>query len=364
MGPQPVSPPNRDMKSKTAQKVVSFIVPCYNSAAYMDNCIASLIGAGARDLSRIEILVIDDGSSDGLTPQRADQWVERFPEVVRVIHQDNGGHGEAVNTGIREAKGVYIKCVDSDDWVDVQAAQEVIDQLAEFCLLPEPVDMLVTNYVYNHRESNSKKVIRFHGVFPRGKVFGWEDIGHFRISQNLLMHAVTYRTQLLRDIGLKLPAHTFYVDNIFVYVPLPSVKTLYYLDASLYQYFIGREGQSVNEKVVLQNIDQQILITTVMIDAFHLPEDIPSRKLLKYMLNHLTLMIAVCTIFSILSHREQKLINRESHEIWQYLKDKSPKVYWRMRLGIRGIGTSLPTPAGRTLTIIVYRVAQRLFKFN
>ncbi|MDR2714105.1 MAG: glycosyltransferase family 2 protein [Coriobacteriales bacterium] len=361
----PKSPAQSLAQAKTTyDKVITFVVPCYNSAAYMDNCIASLIGAGARDLSRIEILIVDDGSTKDDTPERADAWVERFPDVVRVIHQPNGGHGEAVNTGIYEARGFYLKCVDSDDWVDVQAAQEVIDHLDEFTKLDEPVDMLVTNYVYNHRESKSEKIISFRSVFPRDKVFGWDDIGRFRISQNLLMHAVTYRTQLLRDINLRLPKHTFYVDNIFVYVPLPKVERLYYLDANLYQYFIGREDQSVNEKIVLKNIEQQLLITHFMIDAVRLPEDVPSRKLLNYMLNHLTLMIAVCTTFSILAHREQKLINREHYEMWHYLKEKSPKVYWRMRLGIRGIGTSLPTPAGRTLTIIVYRVAQRLYKFN
>ncbi|MCL1891459.1 MAG: glycosyltransferase family 2 protein [Coriobacteriia bacterium] len=361
----PKSPAQSLAQTKTTyDKVITFVVPCYNSAAYMDNCIASLIGAGARDLSRIEILIVDDGSTKDDTPERADAWVERFPDVVRVIHQPNGGHGEAVNTGIYEARGFYLKCVDSDDWVDVQAAQEVIDHLDEFTKLDEPVDMLVTNYVYNHRESKSEKIISFRSVFPRDKVFGWDDIGRFRISQNLLMHAVTYRTQLLRDINLRLPKHTFYVDNIFVYVPLPKVERLYYLDANLYQYFIGREDQSVNEKIVLKNIEQQLLITHFMIDAVRLPEDVPSRKLLNYMLNHLTLMIAVCTTFSILAHREQKLINREHYEMWHYLKEKSPKVYWRMRLGIRGIGTSLPTPAGRTLTIIVYRVAQRLYKFN
>jgi glycosyltransferase involved in cell wall biosynthesis len=346
------------------KKVITFVVPCYNSSAYMDNCIASLIGAGARDLDRIEILVVDDGSTKDDTAERADQWALRFPGVIRVIHQENGGHGEAINTGIREAQGIYFKCVDSDDWVDVQAAQEVIDHLAQFIDEAEPVDMLVTNYVYNHKETKTEKVINFRGVFPSRRVFEWDDIGHFRISQNLLMHAVIYRTELLRGIGLKLPPHTFYVDNIFVYVPLPSVRRLYYLDANLYQYFIGRSDQSVHEDVVFKNIDQQIRITNIMIDAFQLPNDVPNPKLLKYMLNHLTLMIAVCTTFSVLAHRAQKDINREHYEMWRYLKEKSPKVYWRMRLGIRGIGTSLPTPAGRTLTIIVYRVAQRFYKFN
>jgi hypothetical protein len=340
------------------------MVPCYNSAEYMDACIASLIGAGAENLDRIEILIVDDGSTKDDTAQKADRWAEHFPNSIRAVHQENGGHGEAVNTGIRLARGFYFKCIDSDDWVDVQSAREVINILAGFVDLPESVDMLVTNYVYNHIESKTETVINFKSVFPKSQVFGWDDIGHFRISQNLLMHAVTYRTQLLRDIGIKLPAHTFYVDNIFVYVPLPAVRRIYYLNSNFDPYFKGRSDQSVNEQVVLAHIDQQMLITRIMIDAYKLPDEIPSRKLLHYMLNHLTLMVSVCTIFSILARRTQPGVLKNSAEIWKYLKERNPKVYWRMRLGIRGLGTSLPTPFGRGLTIVVYRVAQRMYKFN
>ena len=86
--------------------------------------------------------------------------------------------------------------------------------------------MLVCNYVYEHVEDNTQRVMHYRNVFPRNRVFGWEQIGRFRPSQYLLMHSVIYRTQLLRDCGLELPKHTFYVDNIFVYQPLPSVKDI------------------------------------------------------------------------------------------------------------------------------------------
>ena len=94
-------------------KLITFTVPCYNSAAYMDHCIETLLPAGEE----AEIILVDDGSKDD-TGKIADAYAEKYPTIVRVIHQENGGHGEGVNQGIRNATGMYFKVVDSDDWLD------------------------------------------------------------------------------------------------------------------------------------------------------------------------------------------------------------------------------------------------------
>ena len=128
--------------------------------------------------------------------------------------------------------------------------------------LAEPTDLVISNYVYEKSSMKGKSIsMGYRNVFPENKIFGWDDIGHFHLSQYLLMHSVIYRTALLKEIGLKLPHHCFYVDNIFVYVPLAHVKTMVYFDVDTYRYFIGREDQSVNEKVMLSRIDQQLRIT-------------------------------------------------------------------------------------------------------
>ena len=111
------------------------------------------------------------------------------------------------------------------------------------------------------------------------------------------MHSVIYRTQLLKDINFQLPKHTFYVDNIFVYVPLPQVKTIYYINTNMYMYFIGREDQSVNESVMMSRIDQQLKITKIMIDNTHLDDLNSCPKLRKYMLNYLSMMMCICNVF-------------------------------------------------------------------
>ena len=116
-------------------KLITFTVPCYNSAAYMDHCIETLLTAGED----AEIILVDDGSKDD-TGKIADAYAEKYPTIVRVIHQENGGHGEGVNQGIRNATGVYFKVVDSDDWLDTDALQQVLAELRAPLNDEQPLD--------------------------------------------------------------------------------------------------------------------------------------------------------------------------------------------------------------------------------
>ena len=96
------------------KKTLTFVVPAYNMTEYLERCVMSLIAAKRND--DIEVLIVDDGSSDG-TLEMAQKFEARYPGIVRAIHQENKGHGGAVNTGIAAASGMYVKVVDADDWV-------------------------------------------------------------------------------------------------------------------------------------------------------------------------------------------------------------------------------------------------------
>jgi glycosyltransferase involved in cell wall biosynthesis len=346
--------------AEDARVLISFAVPCYNAADYMDRCIESLL-AGARNfLDRIQIIIVDDGSDADDTAAKADGWQERYPDIILAIHQDNGGHGEAVNTGMANATGMYFKVVDADDWLDEGALSLALVRLK--WLSASKLDMLVTNYVYEQLDRGKRKTIRYTSMMPEGRVFKWSDTGSFKPQQNLLMHAIIYRTQLLRDVGLHLPAHTFYVDNIFAYVPLPAVNSIFYLDADLYRYYIGREGQSVSEATMIKRVDQQLMITRLIIDAYQLRRDIESPKLRKYMIHFLTMMMTISTVFLRLSKRDDAEELRQG--LWEYLKLKDPTVYAKVRGGALGLLVNLPGGVGKQLSITGYRIARRLFKFN
>ena len=116
-------------------------------------------------------------------------------------------------------------------------------------------------------------MIHYRNCLPQERIFGWNDLGHFRVDQYILMHSVIYRTELLKLCQLRLPKHTFYVDNIFVFEPLPYVKKMYYINTNFYRYFIGRDDQSVNETVMISRIDQQLRVTRRMVDFLYRAEN-------------------------------------------------------------------------------------------
>ncbi len=221
--------------------------------------------------------------------------------------------------------------------------------------------MLISNYVYEKVGAEHKKCIHYRNVLPQDEVFRWNDIGHFRLDQYILMHSVIYRTDMLKLTQITLPKHTFYVDNIYVYYPLPHVRTIYYLDVDFYRYYIGREDQSVNEKVMISRIDQQIFVTKSMIDMYQLGK-IKSRKLKAYMTNYLAIMMTVSSIIAIRSKKPENL--EKKAELWKYLKKKDFKSYAKIRWGILGQTMNIPGRPGRKISSMVYSVARRIIGFN
>ena len=258
-------------------KYISFAIPCYNSAAYMDRAVESILKGGED----VEIIIVNDGSKDD-TSKIAHEYEEKYPTIVRAVDKENGGHGDAVNAGLDHAEGKYFKVVDSDDWVDEEALYKILDVLKKFEEEEKQVDMLLANYVYEKEGMEHKKVIEYKNVLPQEEIFGWNDVKHFHLGQYILMHSVIYRTDFLKLCQLRLPKHTFYVDNIYVYYPLPHVRKMYYMDVDFYRYYIGREDQSVNEKVMISRVDQQIFVTKSMIDMYDMRK-ISNKKLRVYL---------------------------------------------------------------------------------
>ena len=338
-------------------KLLSVAIPCYNSEAYMRHCIESLLEGG----DEVEILTVDDGSTKDNTALIADEYQEKYPGICKAIHQENGGHGEAVNTGLKNAGGIYFKVVDSDDWVDKDAYMEVLKTLREFVYGKETLDMLISNFVYEKQGARHKKVMNYRTALPKGQIFTWKDVKMFVLGQYIVMHSVIYRTELLRQCGLELPKHTFYVDNIFVYQPLPHVKTMYYLDVNFYRYYIGREDQSVNEKVMIGRIDQQIRVNKLMIDYF-VDAKLPSGKLRYYMIRYLEIMMVISSILAIRSGTEENMAKKK--ELWQYARKKNLRMYLRLRFGFLGQGMNLPGKGGRKVSEAGYKISQKFFGFN
>ena len=170
-------------------KYITFVIPCYNSQDYMRRCVDSLLPGG----DDVEILIIDDGSTDA-TGEIADEYEKYFPDIVKAVHKENGGHGSGVNKGLEMAQGIYYKVVDSDDWLDEASYDRLLEKVRGFCdwgmygnedALP---DLFVCNYVYDHLEKGITSSVSYGNVFPEEKICGWNDTKRFYPSQLSLIH--------------------------------------------------------------------------------------------------------------------------------------------------------------------------------
>ena len=327
----------------------------------MENCVSSLVVGG----DEVEVLVVDDGSSDR-TAEIADELEAEYPGIVRAIHQPNKGHGGAVNTGIENASGLYFKVVDSDDKVKASAFKTILDKLRENKDAEEKIDLLISNFVYDKEGQAHKKVMEYRKVLPVNRMFSWDEAKRFRKGQYILMHSVIYRTQLLRECGLRLPEHCFYVDNIYVFNPMPSVKNLYYLDVNFYYYFIGRDDQSVNEEVMIGRLDQQSRVNRIMFDFFSdsVAEGRIKMKspLYRYMYNYLEIITTITSVLAIISDDHQKIAIKD--DLWEYLSEKDHELYLKLRRGIFGTVVHLPGRVGKRVVSTGYGIARNIFGFN
>lgn len=340
-------------------KLLSFAVPCYNSAAYMAKCVESLLKGGED----VEIIIVNDGSSDD-TARIADEYATKYPTIVRAVHKENGGHGSAVNAGIENATGLFFKVVDSDDWVKEEAYMQILDTLRSLAGGEKVLDMLISNFVYEKVGENRHKVMRYKHALPQNQIFTWQEVKHFHKGQYMLMHSVIFRTKLLKECGLKLPEHTFYVDNLYVYEPLPFVRNMYYLDVNFYRYYIGRSDQSVNEDIMIGRIDQQIKVNKLMIDYLSDKKSqiAGNKKLYQYMISYLDIITTVSSILLIRSGTEENLSKKQ--ELWDYLKKKDWVLYRRLRYGLLGQCMNLPGKGGRKISVEGYKICRRFFNFN
>lgn len=311
--------------------ILTVAIPSYNSEQYLGKSVDSILEASVKG---VEILIVNDGSVDG-TAAIADAYAAAHPGTVRVIHKENGGHGSAINAGLAAARGTYFKVLDSDDWLDQGALQRVLTLLRDQHAGGE-LDLLITNFVYEKQGKRLKRAVHYRRALPRGQVFTWKDVGRFLPWQYMLMHSMTYRTELLRESSLHVPENSFYVDNYFAFVPLPAVERLQYLDVDLYRYFIGREDQSVNEKVMIGRIDQQINVNLLMVEALSdaLQKGEVKPALARYMTRYATLVSAVSSVLLLRSGTEEN--KQKRRYLWQRMNRIDPRLARRIRRGAVG----------------------------
>lgn len=349
------SDPTRTIEGK--EPVLSVVIPAYNMADHLSTCLDSLLVKRYDDL---EVIVVDDGSTDG-TASLVEGYLADHPRTVKLVRQTNKGHGGAVNTGLALARGSYVKVVDADDWVNPDSLVLVMNRLSGQAHNAHPVDMVVTNYVYEKEGRHHKRVNNFRSVMPSDRPLDWNHLKRFGLAQYMIMHALIFRTEVLRQARTSLPEHTFYVDFIYSYQPLPQVRTLLYLDTNFYRYHTGRQGQSVQTSVMISRVDQLLRVNGLMVQATPEPGRVP-RGLYRYMIHYLSINCVITSVFLILSKDPRNYGCKRM--LWDRLEDHSPAISHDVRSTLLCRLINLPGRTGRLAIRLGYRVAEAAVGFN
>lgn len=273
-------------------KLLSIIIPTYNMAELLPRCLDSLVAAEGAE-NALEAIVVNDGSKDN-SLQVAQQYAEKYPAIVRVIDKPNGNYGSTINAALPVAKGKYVKILDSDDWFDTETLGKYLRTLAEI-----DVDIVLTHFT--QIGATTREVVKYNTMgrepYEYGKIYKLDDIlpdGYIRF---FLMHALTYRTELLRKINYRQTEGISYTDTEWSCYPTFYARTICFCDLNLYQYNLDREGQTMDPKVLLRSVGQLQKVTDNMVAYYdaHISEVSAIRRkwLEQYFTNRLRILYKI-----------------------------------------------------------------------
>ena len=293
----------------------------------MRHCIDNIVEAGEE----VEVIIVNDGSKDD-TGKIADEYEKKYPTIVKAIQKENGGHGSGVMAGIHNANGMFFKVVDSDDWIETKDILDMLSLIKKHEEEKANIDLYITNYVYEHAADNTQFVMHYRKCLPAEQIFTWEKMKRVKLETVFLMHSLMYRTSKLRESKMELPNHTFYVDDIYAYQPLPFMKKVFYHDIDLYHYFIGRADQSINYKTMCQRYEQQMRVFKIMFTAYTYDEIYKQPyHLRKYMIKWLMTICGI-TYMTIVGVKDDKETRWKTFkQYFKELKQIDRKLYNKIR---------------------------------
>lgn len=299
-------------------KILSIIIPTYNMEKYLHRCVDSLIAVESI-LPYLEIIIVNDGSKDK-SLNIAQDYQHKYPESIIVIDKKNGNYGSCINAALPIVHGKYIKVIDADDWVINSNLVKYLEKLKN-----TDADLIITDYT-NVFENNQHQYLRSFKL-DTDKFYN-NDILTSISLKDFQMHSVTYRTEILRKLKYKQTEGISYTDQEWIFYPIQKVKRIIYFNLNLYQYLLGRTGQTMDTKVFAKQIPQQIFIVKKMIEWYNSQQVIPNsldNYQSNYFFNRMSMLLSGIykTILLLSQHPSLKDIR----ELDEYLQQKAPNLY-------------------------------------
>lgn len=307
---------------KEFEKILSISVAMYNLEKLIVQNIESFTDSKAREL--LEVIVTDDESSDS-SVKIVEEYVNKYPNTIKLIKQHNQGPGSTINSGIKNATGKYFMLVDGDDWVNTDNLNTLVDNLKKV-----DVDMVITDYdIYDDVQKIIYKTSKSN--LPTNKIMNFEDVCR---NLSLSMHATIYKTEIFQKNKIVID-NCFYTDVEYVLFPIPYVNSVIYYPFSVYVYRTGREGQSVNIKSMQKNIKMHEFILNNILNYYECNKSdmkyntryFMANRIAEMALSHMTILLS----FEDDSNRRKKIktfvneLKKNNSDVYSIMK-KSLKI--------------------------------------
>ncbi len=337
-------------------KLLSFIIPSYNSERFLNKCIDSMLLGDVSD--KIEIIVVNDGSADS-TKEIVESYCDQYPETVKLVSQENRGHGGAINSGVKAATGKYLKVIDADDWVESQNLPAFLDWLSNI-----ESDVVITHYyTYDISTNVKKKVMSYMPEFGRAYSLGeilnmWSDF-----DRTVTFHGITYNTSFYNRHFKLLTEHVFYEDHEFSTFPCCYAETITPLDLFIYCYRIGDVSQSVSDINQLKRVSHYETIINGIVGEYHRIADSLSDDAKNFICVKTKIILMSYLTVLLLIERDKKKGRLKAKEAINRLSESMPitcmmiKKKYRLMLLMNKFGIKKKT-MDKFLSSKLYRIAK------
>ncbi len=301
------------------EKTLTISVASYNVEKYLSECLDSFVNTKVID--DLEIIVVNDGSVDD-TLKIAKQYEALYPESIIVIDKENGGHGSTINASIGKARGKYYKVVDSDDWVDKDGIEKLVDFLKK-----NDADLILNPYYKISPDKKNKSIVNCmlydSNILNIGKVTYVND---YYSNLNVAMHAFTFRTELLNKMNERLDENCFYVDVEYTIFPLAIVNTIVELDYPVYMYRFGTAEQSMNIKNMVKRMAQHYKVLIRTLNYYQKNKDSMNNVISKVVYRRLLDVVSMqYAITFAIPNADRSYLHYERFD--KFLKNKYPDFY-------------------------------------
>lgn len=303
---------------KEVGKILTLIIPSYNMEHYIGKCLDSLLIH--CHLNAVEVIVVNDGSQDR-TSEIAHRYERMYVGIITVLDQVNGNYGSCINHALAVASGKYVKILDADDSFDTIHFERFIS-----FLLQTDADLVLSDYVIVNTDGEITEKPYFNCSKLSSQ--GYDDVVDLASPDFIAwiqMHAVTYRTELLVKMGYRQCEGLSYTDQQWIFAPMIYVKMVVFFHLPVYRYLIGREGQTMDPRVMKKQARHLDEVIWNMLDDFNrYRADIVDERL-PYFYGRLSALIKGKYVNS-LCHYSLNLKKELLAFDWQ-LKSRCPEIY-------------------------------------